>query len=119
MNKNTFDDSVLNLSANEKLTNVNNFVFTNNQEFINFQMRFTDIVRADGNSLDLGTDCGCVDEVPKFYPSKDCEQIKLTFMYQDTPYTIINNKAFFWEGYKKVVIQGARSRHCASHGSFI
>ena len=32
MNKNTFDDSVLNLSANEKLTNVNNFVFTNNQE---------------------------------------------------------------------------------------
>ena len=114
MNKNTFDDSVLNLSANEKLTNVNNFVFTNNQEFINFQMRFTDIVRADGNSLDLGTDCGCVDEVPKFYPSKDCEQIKLTFMYQDTPYTIINNKAFFWEGYKKVVIQGARSGHCAS-----
>lgn len=114
MNKNTFDDSVLNLSANEKLTNVNNFVFTNNQEFINFQMRFTDIVRADGNSLDLGTDCGCVDEMPKFYPSKDCEQIKLTFMYQDTPYTIINNKAFFWEGYKKVVIQGARSRHCAS-----
>lgn len=114
MNKNTFDDSVLNLSANEKLTNVNNFVFTNNQEFINFQMRFTDIVRADGNSLDLGTDCGCVDEVPKFYPSKDCEQIKLTFMYQDTPYTIINNKAFFWEGYKKVVIQGARSGHCDS-----
>lgn len=114
MNKNTFDDSVLNLSANEKLTNVNNFVFTNNQEFINFQMRFTNIVRADGNSLDLGTDCGCVDEVPKFYPSKDCEQIKLTFMYQDTPYTIINNKAFFWEGYKKVVIQGARSGHCAS-----
>lgn len=114
MNKNTFDDSVLNLSANEKLTNVNNFVFTNNQEFINFQMRFTDIVRADGNSLDLGTDCGCVDEVPKFYPSKDCEQIKLTFMYQDTPYTIINNKAFFWKGYKKVVIQGARSGHCAS-----
>lgn len=114
MNKNTFDDSVLNLSANEKLTNVNNFVFTNNQEFINFQMRFTDIVRADGNSLDLGTDCGCVDEVPKFYPSKDCEQIKLTFMDQDTPYTIINNKAFFWEGYKKVVIQGARSGHCAS-----
>ena len=54
MNKNTFDESVLNLSANEKLTNVNNFVFTNNQEFINFQMRFTDIVRADGNSLDLG-----------------------------------------------------------------
>lgn len=93
---------------------MNNFVFTNNQEFINFQMRFTDIVRADGNSLDLGTDCGCVDEVPKFYPSKDCEQIKLTFMYQDTPYTIINNKAFFWEGYKKVVIQGARSGHCAS-----
>lgn len=114
MNKNTFDDSVLNLSANEQLTNVNNFVFTNNQEFINFQMRFTDIVRADGNSLDLGTDCGCVDEVPKFYPSKDCEQIKLTFMYQDTPYTIINNKAFFWEGYKKVVIQGARLGHCDS-----
>ena len=93
----------------------NNFVFKDNQEFVNFQLRFADIVRADGDSLDLGSDCGCVDEVPKFYSSKDCEQIKLTFMYQDAPYTIINNKAFFWEGYKNVVIQGARSGHSSKH----
>ena len=115
MNENTFADSTVNQHTDEKLTNANNFVFKDNQDFINYQKRFADIVRADSKPLDLGSDCGCVDEVPKFYSSKDCEQIKLTFMYQDAPYTVINNKAFFWEGYKNVVIQGARSGHSSKH----
>lgn len=36
-------------------------------------------------------------------------------MYSDSPYTIINNKAFYWEGFERVVIQGARSAHSSSH----
>ena len=79
--------------------------------FVNFQKQFVNVAMAIGQPIILDENCGCEDETPKFYPGKLCKQIKLTFMYSDSPYTIINNKAFYWEGFERVVIQGARSAH--------
>ena len=111
--ENTFNNSV-NLNPNQKLTDANDFVFHNNQEFVNFQKQFVNVAMASDQPIILDENCGCEDEAPKFYPGKLCKQIKLTFMYSDSPYTIINNKAFYWEGFERVVIQGARSAH-SSH----
>lgn len=112
--ENTFNNSV-NLNPNQKLTDANDFVFHNNQEFVNFQKQFVNVAMASDQPIILDENCGCEDEAPKFYPGKLCKQIKLTFMYSDSPYTIINNKAFYWEGFERVVIQGARSAHSSSH----
>lgn len=91
---------------------MNNFVFHNNQEFINFQRCFVDGHDPDYEPVfQQNTDTELV-----FHPSNECDHITLTFMYNGgQPYQIINNRAFYLKGFKKIVIQGARSRksqHC-------
>ncbi len=92
----------------------NRFVFHNNREFINFQQKFSKPVMSTDAPIALDANCGASGDDFMFYPSNECDHIHLTFMYSNAPYEIINNKAFFWEGFKEIVIQGARSEHCLS-----
>lgn len=48
--ENTFNNSV-NLNPNQKLTDANDFVFHNNQEFVNFQKQFVNVAMASGHRL--------------------------------------------------------------------
>lgn len=108
MSENTFADSTVNQHTDEKLTNVNNFVFTNNQEFIDFQRRFVMNGEAPYEPVFVENN---LDTKFKFFASDICDHISFTFKYNNgEPYQIINNKAFFLKGFKKIVIQGARSQ---------
>lgn len=93
----------------------NEFVFHSNEEFINFQKCFTDIVWSN-QVVQLGANCGSDDDDPKFYPSTECDHVKFTFMnIGKQHYQIINNRAFYFQGYKSILIQGGRSQrshHC-------
>lgn len=108
MSENTFADSTVNQHTNEKLTNVNNFVFTNNKDFIDFQRCFVMNSKAPFEPV---FDKKNLDTKFEFFTSDICDHISFTFMYNNgEPYQIINNKAFFLKGFKKIVIQGARSK---------
>lgn len=89
----------------------NNFVFHNNQEFIDFQRCFV----LDDAEPYLPIFKKIPDVDFQFYSSSECDHISLTFMYDDgKPYQIINNKALFFNGFKNIVIQGSRSEHTLS-----
>ena len=46
----------------------------------------------------------------QFFPSSECDHITFTFYDMGSEsYKIINNRAFFLKGFRKIVIQGARS----------
>lgn len=84
----------------------NNFVFHNNEEFINFQRCFVVNSKAPYEPIFSDpTDSGF-----QFFPSSECDHITFTFYYMGSEsYKIINNRAFFLKGFRKIVIQGARS----------
>lgn len=48
--ENTFNNSV-NLNPNQKLTDANDFVFHNNQEFVNFQKQFVNVAMASDQPI--------------------------------------------------------------------
>ena len=112
MSNNEFSNDFEIQDAEASSVGMNNFVFHNNQEFINFQRCFVDGHDPDYEPVfQQNTDTELV-----FHPSNECDHITLTFMYNGgQPYQIINNRAFYLKGFKKIVIQGARSRksqHC-------
>ncbi len=84
----------------------NNFVFHNNEEFINFQRCFVVDSKAPYEPIFSDpTDSGF-----QFFPSSECDHITFTFYDMGSEsYKIINNRAFFLKGFRKIVIQGARS----------
>lgn len=84
----------------------NNFVFHNNEEFINFQRCFVVNSKAPYEPIFSDpTDSGF-----QFFPSSECDHITFTFYDMGSEsYKIINNRAFFLKGFRKIVIQGARS----------
>lgn len=84
----------------------NNFVFHNNEEFINFQRCFVVNSKAPYEPIFSDpTDSGF-----QFFPSSECDHITFTFHDMGSEsYKIINNRAFFLKGFRKIVIQGARS----------
>lgn len=106
-NSNDYEEQVVSLKDTR-----NRFVFHNNREFINFQQKFSKPVMSTDAPIALDANCGASGDDFMFYPSNECDHIHLTFMYSKENYLIINNKAFFWEGFKEVVIQGARSERC-------
>lgn len=85
----------------------NNFVFHSNEEFVNFQRCFVMSKVAPYEPIYVKSE----DTDMVFHPaSSTCDHICLTFMYNGgKPYQIINNKAFYFKGFKKIVIQGERS----------
>ena len=107
MSNNEFSNDFEIQDAEASSVGMNNFVFHNNQEFINFQRCFVDGYDPDYEPVfQQNTDTELV-----FHPSNECDHITLTFMYNGgQPYQIINNRAFYLKGFKKIVIQGARSR---------
>lgn len=107
MSNNEFSNDFEIQDAEASSVGMNNFVFHNNQEFINFQRCFVDGHDPDYEPVfQQNTDTELV-----FHPSNECDHITLTFMYNGgQPYQIINNRAFYLKGFKKIVIQGARSR---------
>ena len=84
----------------------NSFVFHNNEEFINFQRCFVVNSKAPYEPIFSDpTDSGF-----QFFPSSECDHITFTFYDMGSEsYKIINNRAFFLKGFRKIVIQGARS----------
>lgn len=84
----------------------NNFVFHNNEEFINFQRCIVVDSKAPYEPIFSDpTDSGF-----QFFPSSECDHITFTFYDMGSEsYKIINNRAFFLKGFRKIVIQGARS----------
>lgn len=84
----------------------NNFVFHNNEEFINFQRCF--VVNSEAPYEPIFSDP--TDSGFQFFPSSECDHITFTFYDMGSEsYKIINNRAFFLKGFRKIVIQGARS----------
>lgn len=84
----------------------NNFVFHNNEEFINFQKCFVEGVSPTYEPIFKKED----NSIYQYYPSNECDHISFTFMYnKGEAYQIINNRAFYLKGFKNIVLQGERS----------
>lgn len=112
MSNNEFSNDFEIQDAEASSVGMNNFVFHNNQEFINFQRCF---VNGHGPDYEPVFQQNANTELV-FHPSNECDHITLTFMYNGgQPFQIINNRAFYLKGFKKIVIQGARSHKSRLH----